>query len=110
MVTGSNEAVYRATFVHSFLLFVIRITVAANANIIIDTDKIRSVTPSIRICGRDCLKSFKRNGDVRIRRKKITDVKANVRERTSVKVKTTKKGRLRRIGKPVLWLGPPGIV
>ncbi|KAK3016441.1 hypothetical protein RJ639_007796 [Escallonia herrerae] len=58
-----------------------KIKVAANANIIIETKKIRKVTPSINFCRRDCLKSFNRKGDVRIERKVITNVKANMRER-----------------------------
>ncbi|KAK2990318.1 hypothetical protein RJ640_003590 [Escallonia rubra] len=62
------------------LLVVRKIKVAANANIIIETKKIRKVTPSINLCGRDCLKSFNRKGDVRIERNVITNVKANVRE------------------------------
>lgn len=84
-----------ATFVHCSLLCIKWITVAANANIIIETEK---VTPSINFCGSDCFKSFNQKGEVRIERNVIMAVKANARESTSDSVKITKKGWLTRIG------------
>lgn len=48
------------------------------------------------------MKSCNRNEEVRIERNVTTEVKAKVREMTSVKVKITKKGWERRRGKPVL--------
>jgi hypothetical protein len=76
--------------------------VAPNATIIIATERNRNVKPTINLLGSVCLKSLNRNGDVRIERKVTTDVKANVRESTSVTVKTTKNGLLTRTGTPVL--------
>ncbi|KAK2992207.1 hypothetical protein RJ640_005694 [Escallonia rubra] len=49
----------------------------------VEIEMINKVTPSINLLGSDCLKSFNRNGEVRIKRKRMTDVKALVREITS---------------------------
>lgn len=48
MKTGRNAAAYMVISFHWSLLSIIRITVAANADIIIDTEMIRHVTPRIR--------------------------------------------------------------
>ena len=98
METGKNATEYKAILVHSCLLCIKRITIAANASIIIDTERINNVIPSIRFWGRECLKSLNRNDEVRMEWNVMTDVYANVRERTSVKAKITKNGWSRRVG------------
>ncbi|CAK7351519.1 unnamed protein product [Dovyalis caffra] len=86
------------------------IIVAPNDTIIMATERNRNVKLNINLFGSVCLKSLNRNGDVRIERNVTTEVKANVRESTSVTVKTTNNGLLRRRGTPVLSSGPPGTV
>ena len=92
LVTGRKAAAYKAIFVHCCLLRIIRMIVAANESIIIATETRRSDTPSISFCGRDDLKSCNWNDDVKIDKNVITDVRVNVRERTSLIVNMTKKG------------------
>ena len=108
--TGKSATLYKAIFFHSSLLCIISMIVAANANIIIDMEKNKNVTPSISFRGREFLKSFSWKFDVRIDIKRITDVKVNVRESTSAMVKMAKKVLLRRTGVPVSGFEPPGTV
>ena len=108
--TGKSVTAYKASFFHSSLFCIISMIVAAKANIIINTEKIKNVTPSINFCGRVFLKSFSRKGDVRIDKNRITDVKVNVRDITSLTVKMTKKVWCRRTGVPVSDFEPPGTV
>ena len=46
-VTGRNATEYSTIFVHLSLLCIIRTIVAANATIIIDTERIKNVKPNI---------------------------------------------------------------
>ena len=98
METGNKATEHKATLVHCPLFRIISITVAAKATIIIETDRIKSVNPSMTFRGRDCLKSSIRKDEVRIERNVMTEVKAKMRESTSVMVKITKNGWLTRRG------------
>ena len=102
MTTGKKDREYRIILVHLCLLRIMRTIVAENDIIIIEMERNRNVNPNISLLGREFLKSISRNGAVRIERNITTAIKANVRESTSVPVKTKNKGSERRTGRPVL--------
>ena len=87
-----KETAYRITFFHPSPFCIIRRTVAANAIIMMRTEKNNKVKPYVNLLGRECLKSANRNGDAVIPRNTTTDVKANEIDSTSATVKTTKNG------------------
>lgn len=84
--------------------------VAPNAIIIIQTETNRNADPSDSLFGSSCLKSRNRNGDDKTERNMTTEAKEDVSDRTSVTVKTTKRGFFLRTGSPVLSSEPPGKV
>ena len=65
---------YRITFVHPSPFCIMRRTVAANASIIMETERNNKVKPNVNLLGREYLKSANRNGEVVIARNTTTDV------------------------------------
>ena len=100
MGTGRNATTCQIAFFQ--LCFIIRMIVAPNATAIIETERIIHIIPCISFLKRYFSKCSNGNEDVRMERNIPTDVKAKVRENTSAKMKTTKKGLQLRIGIPVL--------
>ena len=69
-----------------------RTIVAEKAIIVAATERKRKVNASVNFLGRDLWKSWSRNGEVRMEMNMTTEVRELTSERTSMNVKTMKKG------------------
>ena len=112
MNTGQNAAEHRRIIgiFRSPSKRMMRTIVDVNVNMVAATEMKSNMKPNVSFLGSEARKSSSSKGDVRMERNVTTEVKEQVKERTSRAVKDMKRGEWSRIGKPLLSLVPPGTV